>query len=162
MEGISIHFVQNFRMCRTVCHTASVIRDLGKTSWAVAYALRTVRSERHLSLRQLSVVMAESGHPMSHSTLSEIERGDRRVTVDDLTALSAALGIAPVTFLIPVQRDDPQPDPDVAVALTGTPEVSLRHLADWVRGDTPLDSTNDEHDIETFRRGALPRWLWKD
>ncbi|GAC62375.1 helix-turn-helix domain-containing protein [Gordonia sihwensis] len=137
-----------------------MLRDLGATSWAVAYHLRAVRTERGISLRGLSSLMKEVEYPMSHATLSEIERGDRRVTVDDLTALAAALGIAPIAFLLPVPRDG-DADPNETARLTGTPEVPLRQLTDWVRGESPLKDEDDSYAVETFRRASLPRWLWK-
>lgn len=113
-----------------------------------------------MSLRRLSAIMGEIGHPLSHATLSEIERGDRRVTVDDLTAFAVALEVSPVTFLMPVSRTD-DVDADEPVRLTGTPEAPARQLADWVRGDAPLRDTEDPFEVERFRRDSLPHWLWR-
>lgn len=141
-------------------HTEAVLKGLGATSWAVAFAIRSERTRQKVSLRDLAKRLPEDAK-LSHATLSEIERGDRRVSVDDLTALAAALNVSPVTFLLPVDPAVPPPDPHAVDArLTGTPNVPLDVLVDWIRGDAPLDPDADAHTTETFRRGALPRWLW--
>ncbi|WP_407664030.1 helix-turn-helix domain-containing protein [Mycolicibacterium fallax] len=116
------------------------------------------RRRRKISLRELSSRMPE-GLRLSHATLSEIERGDRRVTVDDLTVIACALGISPVTLLMPVHSPDIGDNRPVA-ELTGTPELPVRRLCDWVRGDAPPTETEDAHEIEAYRRQNLPRWLW--
>jgi hypothetical protein len=121
-----------------------------------------------MSLRTLAAYMLEKVGPeeaLSHATLSEIERGVRKISIDDLTVLAWTLGISPITFLMPVDRPD-TPTAEVAFeepvqpfALTGTPEAPLRALVDWVRGEAPLD-TDDPHRVEAFRRRSLPWWLW--
>ena len=144
-----------------MCHTEVVLKGLGATSWAVAFAIRSERTRQKVSLRDLAKRLPEDAK-LSHATLSEIERGDRRVSVDDLTALAAALGVSPVTFLLPYDPSSPPPDPQTVPArLTGTPEVPLNQLVNWVRGDASLDTDADAHTTEAFRRGALPPWLWR-
>jgi len=41
------------------------------------------------------------GRPLGHSAVDQIEKGTRRVDVDDLMALAAALGVSPITLLMP-------------------------------------------------------------
>lgn len=138
-----------------------MLKGLGPTSHAVATALRAIRTEQKLSLRALAAQMAGTDGALSHATLSEIERGDRRVSVDDLSALAAALDVSPVTLLLPVDRN-PEAVHDLGqlAALTGTPPAPLGRVVDWVRGDAPLDGAADSHEIQAFRRRALPPWLW--
>ena len=50
-------------------------------------------------LRDVSGRLAAAGRPMAHNTVSEIERGARRVDVDDLMALAAALDVSPIALL---------------------------------------------------------------
>lgn len=64
---------------------------LGKTGETVSQKVKEMRGIRRFTLRDLSEKMAEIGHPLSAATLSEIERGVRRVDVDELAALADAL-----------------------------------------------------------------------
>lgn len=164
MDEKSCQSVQIIHTRRRVCHTQVVVlKNLGASSWSVAYVLKSERDRQRLSLRDLSARMSKDVR-LSHSTLSEIERGDRRVTVDDLTVLAVALGISPATFLMPVwdRTTGSHVDEEETIQLTGTPGTSVRRIVDWVRGDAPLNETADAHEIESFRRGALPKWLWHE
>lgn len=142
------------------CDTDAVA-GVGWNSRQVGNVVKALRKERRLSLRELSDRMPEDA-PMAHATLSEIERGVRKVTVDDLTALAYALGVSPVTFLLPVERPGSQfhLDWDKPVGLVGTPQLPIRRMCDWIRGDAPPSTTEDAHEIEAYRRDNLPRWLW--
>lgn len=52
--------------------------------------IRAVRKERGVSQRELARALG-----VSQSTLSRIERGERRVSVDRLVAIARALGVRP-------------------------------------------------------------------
>lgn len=52
------------------------------------------RKRRGLTLRDLAEKMQAAGRPMTHNTISEIERGARRVDVDDLVTLAKTLGVS--------------------------------------------------------------------
>lgn len=54
-----------------------------------------------MTLRDLSDHMGRVVHPMAHNTISEIERGARRVDVDDLMALAEGLNVSPIALLMP-------------------------------------------------------------
>jgi transcriptional regulator with XRE-family HTH domain len=64
-------------------------------------AANAVRLRRARNLSQTAVVtaMAAVGHPIPRSALSDVECGVRRVDVDDLYALAAALGVTVVQLL---------------------------------------------------------------
>jgi len=47
-----------------------------------------------MTLRDLAARLTEAGHPMAHGTVSEVERGARRIDVDDLAAFATALGVS--------------------------------------------------------------------
>lgn len=68
----------------------------GRTVAARAHRLRLVR---RLSQAAVVTAMAQAGHPIPRSALSDIELGLRRLDVDDLHALAAALGVAPALLL---------------------------------------------------------------
>jgi transcriptional regulator with XRE-family HTH domain len=73
--------------------------EIGPTGETVRANVKMVREDQKLTLRDLSEKMSETGHPMAHNTISEIERGARRVDVDDLTALAKALKV-PTSYLL--------------------------------------------------------------
>ncbi len=71
---------------------------------AVAEHVRDFRVLRRLSQVDLAERMKEAGlKTWSRQTVGEVERGNRKVTVDELTALGPALGV-PCTRLL-----DPAP-----------------------------------------------------
>ncbi len=77
---------------------------LGPSGEAVRANIRRIRTELGMSLRELESTLAASEHPIAHSGLSKIENGTRRVDVDDLMALSVALGVSPLALLVPASR----------------------------------------------------------
>lgn len=56
--------------------------------------IRAARKERGVSQRDLARALG-----MAQSTLSRIERGERRVSVDRLIAIARALGVRPADML---------------------------------------------------------------
>lgn len=80
---------------------------LGDTGEKVRERVAHWRKVRRYTLVQLSDRMTEVGNAMAVGTLSEIERGARRVDVDDLTALAAALDVDVLRLLgARVELDD--------------------------------------------------------
>lgn len=61
--------------------------------------MRRLRQLSGRTLAEVSATTAEVGYPIGLGTLSKIERGQRRIGVDDLEALAAALGV-PVARLL--------------------------------------------------------------
>lgn len=80
---------------------------LGPTGEAVRANIKKIREEQNLSYAELSRRLAQVSRPMRVQGLRRIEAGERRVDVDDLVALSAALGVVPADLLgihIPSER----------------------------------------------------------
>jgi transcriptional regulator with XRE-family HTH domain len=70
--------------------------EIGPAGEVVRAQVAALRKDHlGLTLRDLSERMTAVGWPMAHNTISEIERGARRVDVDDLCALAGALGVSP-------------------------------------------------------------------
>lgn len=67
---------------------------------AVARNVKAARKYHGVSQKQLSERMAEIGRPMSVATISVLEAGRRRVTVDDLAALGRAFGVHAEALLL--------------------------------------------------------------
>lgn len=107
--------------------------EMGPTSTAVAANVRRVRERRGLSTYQLSRLLQETGRPITPSAISKLERGDRRVDVDDLMALAVVLGVSPSALLLPM--DD---SPHSTVEVTGAGSVAAEDAWDWMDGRRPL------------------------
>ena len=106
----------------------------GLTNNYVAQNIRRARQSIGMDLRTLSQRLTEAGRKLSVSGVSKVELGDRRVDVDDLTALAYLLRTTPAALLTP---------PDEAATLTGVPESCLpEELQAWIAGAVKL-TTDD-------------------
>ncbi|GAA2245338.1 hypothetical protein GCM10010430_28990 [Kitasatospora cystarginea] len=133
----------------------------GPTAETVAGNLRRIRELRGLSTYELSVRLTERQRPISPSALAKIERGERRVDVDDLAALAVAIGVNPSALLLP-----PSDDENLAVAVTGAGRVTARAAWDWVDGLRPLvplegREETSQLDYELFARPEGRRRMYK-
>lgn len=73
--------------------TARPVR-LGPVGEGARARVRERRLARGISLRELSDRMPSDAR-LGHSSISDIEHGFRRITVDDLVALAGALDVEP-------------------------------------------------------------------
>lgn len=80
-------------------------RQLGATGEAVRQNIRRVRDRQGVSGAQLSAQMKALDRPIPPLGIQRIESGERRVDVDDLAAFAVALGVSPVTLLMPNGAD---------------------------------------------------------
>lgn len=156
--------------------------ELGPTATTVAGNVKRFRTSlRGWTLAELSDRMTEVGRPMTGNTLSAIETMTRRIDVDDLIALSAALEVSPAALLMPHVTADDTPDPDdpslmpeKLVVTSAEPEptegdvrsVTAGNYWDWLTADSPLDAPmlldeRDEFAIESWRRDIVPRWAYR-
>lgn len=101
----------------------------------------------------------------SKSTLSKLENGNRRATVDDLMQLAVALHVAPAWLLVPWEEDGPRlavelHDGDLVVHADPV-EAQL-----WAVGERPLVPFDDPRDYfytvpipqRKRRDSILKRW----
>lgn len=102
----------------------------GITHEHVSANIRAARQAIGLDVRTTSRLLTEAGRKLSPSGISKIENGDRRVDVDDLTALAYALRTTPAALLTP---------PDAATAVTGVPEqYTEEEIRAWITGVVKL------------------------
>jgi hypothetical protein len=110
----------------------------------VAARVREVRGKRHLTVADVAGRCAALGAPdLTAQALYKLEQRrpgklrPRPVTVDELLVLAAALNVAPVHLLVPVD------DPDAPYPVT--PKVTTRRFTAraWVRGIGPADPDAD-------------------
>jgi transcriptional regulator with XRE-family HTH domain len=125
-------------------------KEPGPSSLRVAANLRRIRQERGLSYAELARRLAALGHPILDTGIIKIEKGERRIDVDDLVALAVALGTTPNRLLLP-GTDIPGGTTDHLLV----PEIrdSRRRLWAWASGEVPLGrksaSVATEYDIRS-------------
>lgn len=122
--------------------------DIGPTGMAVAENIARVRKSQQVSLQELERRLDHLGRRISFSGLSKIERGQKRVDVDDLMAISIALDVAPNALLLPIG------EPGEKVQVTGA-LGSLGLFWHWVTAD----STPFSRDNRAFIARSLPYWM---
>ncbi|WP_406462338.1 helix-turn-helix domain-containing protein [Streptomyces sp. NBC_01622] len=99
----------------------------------MAENLLELRKARGQSTLKLSAAMEELGQPVPASGITRIEKGDRRVDVDDLVAFALALNVSPNALLLPARWDYGQ------VNLTPNRSVSSRTAWLWAEGRSPAN-----------------------
>jgi transcriptional regulator with XRE-family HTH domain len=97
------------------------------------------RLQPRVSQTQLSLRLRDLGVELDQSAVARLEAGDRLVTVDELFAIAAALGVSPLYLL---SGDLTNEDVPVTPGVERTPS-GMRF---WLRGELPLN----ESDAETF------------
>lgn len=131
----------------------------GPVSRYVADNLVRLRKARSLSTTRLSAELKEIGHSIPATGITRIEKGERRVDVDDLMALAAALKVSPTAFLLP-----PTLVGDVEIA----PDLTLPAVEAWLwatsrrplslPGEGEARSTaSDDHQVHSLPPG-LRQW----
>lgn len=131
--------------------TNAVQRDA--TAETVSANVKRLRTQQNLGLRTLSKKLGEVGRPLGHSAIDQIEKGTRRVDVDDLVALAAALGVSPITLLMPGMPG--ANIPAEMVAAPGDP-VSAGLWWQWLRADASLPGYAGPQ--RRFFVDARPEW----
>lgn len=124
--------------------------------------VKRLRADRRWSLAELSERMTDVGWPMLVSVLSRLERGERRVDVDDLFGLSLAFEVTPITLLLPTVPRGTLASA-VTIELTNSVTADARTAWDWIRGVRALSEDEDEDGFVEldFRRRSLPPGLVK-
>ena len=117
--------------------------DTGPNGERLSSTLRRLRRARNLSPDDLAARLDSLGRPMAAGVLGKIERGERRVDVDDLVALAAALDVNPSTLLLPSSSDD------APTRLTPEREVPAWAAWQWMDGYAPLPSGSEEDGYNT-------------
>ena len=85
---------------------AQTKKDPGPTAQTVAANIRTLRTLRGMSQADLSAALADRGHEVPELGIRRMEKGQRAVTVDDLTVLCLALDCSPAALLVPLPGRD--------------------------------------------------------
>jgi transcriptional regulator with XRE-family HTH domain len=103
-----------------------------------ARRIREEREQRGWSQAELSRRVTALGHPLDKDAMSKIERGERKVSLDDAVALAAALGVP-----LPALLFEPLSGEDVDI---GTKTfMSTDYFVAWLAGMMPLRREDAEH-----------------
>jgi transcriptional regulator with XRE-family HTH domain len=127
--------------------------DIGPTARTVAANVERLRGELNLNYTQLSERLQEVARWSINAVgIRRIESGERRVTPDDLVALARALGVWPITLLMPYTEDAAE-----EVTATGVPDpVDAATFWGWLTAMNGLYGGTDEW-VETMHAGH-PGW----
>jgi len=134
--------------------------ELGPTGAEVASNLSRLRKERGFNYTQLSNRLAECNRDIPPLAIRRIEEKNRRVDVDDLVALALALGVSPISLLLP---DMPKAsDPMAKVNLTGLNHaVHAQELWHWLQADITKGAPPSWAAVSRplFEANGVPAWL---
>ena len=115
----------------------------GSVTRIVAENVKRFRAEYRVPVREMSsrTECLNEVKTLTPNAVSEIENGQRKVDVDDLLALSAALNVSPVALLMPANGSED----------------------DWkyLTAEAPIPSATDVQDfvaVESWRRRFVPEF----
>lgn len=110
--------------------------DLGPTGETVRKNVTRLREDQNLSFAELSRRLEAADNPIPPLGLRRIEAGERRVNVDDLTALAYVLKTSPAYLLMPHSPERDRPE-----TLTGIGQLEAFELWKWIQdGHFPMDT----------------------
>ena len=98
-------------------------RPLGSAGEQVARNMKLIREAHRLTYVELAAHLVEAGRPIPVLGLRRIEKGERRVDVDDLIAIASILGVRPESLWAPLPECETchgAPPPGFACTECGT------------------------------------------
>jgi len=118
-----------------------------KPSELFAARLKETRKARGLSQTELARRMTEGGRPMSKPALLRIEKGERKVSLDEALAFASVLWAVPANLLSPAGDD--------LVMLTDRTGMDGGALRSWLIHGNPFTGAPDEGEGTDLARAAL-------
>lgn len=116
--------------------------EIGPMGRHAAAAIARIRGERGWEQRDLAARVATAGRGLSASVLSKIESGVRRIDVDDLVAIAAALEVSPALLIlaapVPAGGADRDPLPDLVRSVSEAVKGDIEALGDLVDAQPTL------------------------
>lgn len=122
---------------------------IGPTGLQIARSVARCRTDKGLTTEQLAHQLTELGIPIKAPAITKIEKGYRRLTADELTALAVVLGVNVNALLLPVEVDRDRP-----VEITGQREVPAARAWEWAQGRKPLPGHGA--DEQAFKHSVRP------
>ncbi|ULN34192.1 helix-turn-helix domain-containing protein [Mycolicibacterium smegmatis] len=129
--------------------------DSGPTTATVARNVERLRIQQGMNYTELSErLQSKAGWSINAVGIRRIEARERRVTPDDLTALAVALGVSPVSLLMP---NTAQKDEDIEV--TGLRrQYTAEQVWEWLCATSTGYYPVEHESVEAFFRRAWPQW----
>jgi 8-oxo-dGTP diphosphatase len=121
------------------------VEGIGPVARRLAANLRELRDSRRLTTAQLSSMLAKLGRPIPATGITKTEASTRRVDVDDLVALAAALGVSPNRLLLSREITVPGGGgglTEVRIELTPSLTVRAGDAWKWAAGEQPLEDAD--------------------
>ena len=97
--------------------------------------LHQARRAQGVSQRDLVARLSNVGQSMNQAAIARIERGERKVSIDEAFAIAVALDVAPLSLFLPITGNEP-------VALAPGLEIDQAKARRWARGEVPLSPTS--------------------
>ena len=128
--------------------------EIGPVGGHVAANVKRLRESLPLTTEQLAERTTNYGRPMRGNTITKIEKGQRRVDVDDLAALALALETRPDALLLPSTIVG-------EIQLAETLTVQAFSAWRWANGSGPLEipEGDDGRTFNAFQTRAQPPGL---
>lgn len=130
------------------------VNGVGPTGMTVARNVARLRNARGLTTVQLAKLLEDAGRPITASSITKLELGQRKVDVDDLIVIALALRVSPTALLLPPTADQHDSTP-----ITSAGEIGANLAWDWLLGERPLEDdlpANDDgevwNDFQTLSR----------
>jgi transcriptional regulator with XRE-family HTH domain len=125
--------------------------ELGPTGSRLAENVKMLRERLPLTTEQLAERVTGLGRPVRANTITKIEKGQRRVDIDDAMALAIALEVNLTTLVLPYTTKG-------TAHLTETTTVDAAEAWDWADGRRPLrvPEGDDGSALVDFQRRARP------
>jgi transcriptional regulator with XRE-family HTH domain len=132
-----------------------------------------VRRRAKITQAELSSRLADLGYQLSRAAIAEIERGNRRVTLDDALAVAAALGVAPLHLIVPFEDEEPimspspKPDEPGLTIFDSPDELRVGNLAlipsearMWIKGEALYGGAEISHFARYYVEETPPPRRW--
>lgn len=137
------------------------VNGVGPMGMIVASNVARLRNARGLTTVQLSKLMADAGRPITASSITKLELGQRKVDVDDLMVLALVLRVSPTGLLLP-----PNAEPTNTVDITPDETYTNDVAWNWLLGIAPLNIPEGDDgeafmDFQTHSRPRGRRNYWK-
>lgn len=122
----------------------------GAVAETAAKQVRAVRKERRMSQVELADRVSKLGVKLDQVMIARIESLGRKVCIEELVALSAALDVSPIQLLLPSTADA-----DELVAISPKRTLPAGDAWDWMRAVRPLPPDPGDRPSAA----SLPTWL---
>lgn len=137
------------------------VNGIGPSGMAVASNVARLRNARGLTTIQLAKLLEEAGRPITASSITKLELGQRKVDIDDLIVIALVLQVSPTGLLLP-----PTAEAEDSIDITSAGEVSADLAWNWMLGIAPIVLPDDDDgeawmDFQTHSRPRGRRNYWK-